>query len=430
MAEISILVPIYNVEKYLAECLNSILEQTFMDYEVICLDDGSTDKSGIILDEYALKDKRIKVVHKENSGYGITMNMGMQLAEGKYIGIVESDDTIERSMIQELYDAMVLYDLDMVKSDFYFVWSNEDGSIRKRYSALTQDQTMYNRVLNPNEELNAYFLQKFTWNALYKRELLTENQIRYQETPGASYQDNGFWFQTFYWSKRVMFLDSAFYNYRQDNHTASSRDKRKVNAMKSEFDFIRTFMIRNEDTRKELYHICFHLRMLAYLSTLGRIDTSLKMEYAETIKAECIFFEKTGEACYDWLSPDDAKIIRDPVAYVDKVVIGCKEIENMVSQFSNIIVYGAGKYGERAVNRVKLSNPSVLSLKVAVTNLGGKEISCSGEKVWELADCMDEKDSSLVVLAVKEDTKAYREMLNYLKKLKFRNVMSITAKVL
>ena len=173
MTEISILVPVYNVEKYLRACLDSILTQTFSNFEVICVDDGSSDKSGYILDEYARKDARIKVKHKENSGYGQTMNIAVSMASGKYIGIVESDDTIEKDMYQTLYDCITKYDLDFVKTDHYAIWNNMDGTIKKQLIKLTDDDTMYNRVLNPNEELRSYLLQKFTWNALYKKELLS-----------------------------------------------------------------------------------------------------------------------------------------------------------------------------------------------------------------------------------------------------------------
>ena len=119
MAEISILVPVYNAEKYLEYCLESILAQTFTDFEVICMDDGSDDESGRILDTYAQNDKRIKVIHKANSGYGNTMNTAIQLSSGNYIGIVESDDTIELDMYQMLYECITQYDLDFVKTDHY-----------------------------------------------------------------------------------------------------------------------------------------------------------------------------------------------------------------------------------------------------------------------------------------------------------------------
>ncbi|MBS7046628.1 MAG: glycosyltransferase family 2 protein, partial [Eubacterium sp.] len=105
MPKISIIVPVCNVEKYLSKCLDSIVNQTLKEIEIICIDDGSTDDSGAILDSYSQKDSRIKVIHKKNSGYGNSMNVGMDCAEGEYIGIVESDDCILPEMYEELYKA-------------------------------------------------------------------------------------------------------------------------------------------------------------------------------------------------------------------------------------------------------------------------------------------------------------------------------------
>jgi Glycosyltransferases involved in cell wall biogenesis len=432
VAEISVLVPVCNVEKYLNLCLDSILAQTFTDLEIICIDDGSSDKSGCILDEYARKDARIKVIHKANSGYGQTMNIAVSLASGKYIGIVESDDTIDKDMYQTLYDYAAQYDLDFVKTDHYATWDNDDGTIKKQYIKLTDDDTMYNRVLNPNEELRSYFLQKFTWNALYKREFLINNHIKYNETPGASYQDNGFWFQTFYWSERVMFLNRAFYNYRQDNENSSIHSKQKVYAMKDEYDFIRDIMVTNDDKREELYHICFHLRMLAYLLTLGRIDMTLKPEFARVIERECSYFEENKEVCYDWLTDDQLRIIKNPVGYIEDDVIGCRNItKEVIAEFGHIIVYGAGSYGERIVCRVKLAmEDDRQSMQVAVTNLNSSDMECLGEKVYEITDCVKYKDNSLVIVAVKESSSAFYDMLDCLRKLGFSHIISVSARKL
>lgn len=429
MAEISILVPVYNVEKYLEACLDSILDQTFADFEVICMDDGSTDRSGYILDEYAAKDSRIKVVHKKNSGYGNTMNRAVELATGEYIGIVESDDTIAPEMYQILYDTIKKHDLDMVKSDFYRVWDQENHARKTKYDALSDNDSMYNRVIDPQRELTAYLLEKFTWNALYKRELLIQNQIRYNETPGAAYQDNGFWFQTFYCARRVMVLDKPLYYYRQDNLAASSHNKKNIYDMKHEFDFIRAFMIQHGDTREVLYQICFHLRMEAYLCTLGRIDCSLKLVFAEDIERERVYFEETKEACYDWLTESKTEIIKNPVEYVENVMIGCQQItKEVIVGFSHIIIYGAGAYGERAAYRVKAAKDDTQSLRIAVTELNGKNRECLGEQVCEIADCTDDKKDSLVILAVKEESGAFHDMLTCLKELDFPNIISVSAK--
>ena len=429
MAEISIMVPVYNVEKYLEACLDSILAQTFTDLEIICMDDGSTDRSGIILDRYAMQDERVRVVHKENTGYGKTMNMAMQLARGTYVGIVESDDTIDKDMYRTMYDIAEAYKLDCVKTDFYAVWGRGDGTVKKQYCRLTDDSGMYCRILRPNLEKRSYLLEKFTWNALYKREWLIKNHIRYNETPGASYQDNGFWFQTFYWADRVFFLNQAFYNYRQDNMASSIHDRRKVYAMKDEFDFIREFMMKQNTTDRELYDICFHLRMMEYISTLHRIDLPLKREFAETITAERHFYEKQGEACYDYMTEEQRFIIAHPSIYVEKELIGFTEITSEVlSGYNNIIVYGAGAYGERIVCRVQTEKAKTQTLYVAVTKLRDKHMACQGEAVHEITEYAMDKDNTLVILAVKEDSDHFAEMLAYVRKLHFTNIISASAK--
>lgn len=429
MVEISILVPVYNVEKYLEACLDSILQQTYTDFEVICMDDGSTDRSGDILDAYAIKDKRIRVIHKSNSGYGETMNAAVQLAKGKYIGIVESDDTIECDMYQVLHDTITKHGLDLVKTDFYAIWDNKNGTVRKQYCSLTNNREMYNNIINPHTWTKSYLVEKFTWNALYKKELIIENNVRYNETPGASYQDNGFWFQTFYWAKRVMFLDRAFYNYRQDNVHSSVFDNKKVYDMKNEFDFIRKFMVDHRTENRELYQICFHWRMLAYIGTLERIDLQFKLEFAKTIEKERRFYEGQKEACYDYMTEKQLAIIKDPVAYVEDVFIRFREITKVaISGYDNIIVYGAGEYGKRIICQVKEQKADAQTVKVAVTSLEGERIECQGETICEISECMGNKGVSLVILAVKEGSAAFYDMLGTLKKLQFPNIMTASAK--
>ena len=115
---ISVLVPCYNVEKYLHQCIDSIIGQTYTDLEIICLNDGSTDSTLDILKEYQIRDKRIVVVDKPNSGYGATMNIGLRMAKGKYIGIVESDDYIEPEMYEILCKEAEKENLDITKCSY------------------------------------------------------------------------------------------------------------------------------------------------------------------------------------------------------------------------------------------------------------------------------------------------------------------------
>ena len=114
MPKVSVVVPVYNVDTFLHKCLDSIAEQTLRDIEIVCIDDGSTDNCPQILDEYARKDPRFIVIHKKNEGYGKAMNVGIDRAHGKYIGIVESDDYILPEMYQILYETAEAYQLDAV----------------------------------------------------------------------------------------------------------------------------------------------------------------------------------------------------------------------------------------------------------------------------------------------------------------------------
>ena len=117
MPYFSIIIPVYNVAPYLRECLDSVVAQTFTDWEAICVDDGSTDGSGAILDEYAAKDRRFKVIHQENAGVSAARQKGLNVAVGKYIGWIDPDDWIERSHFKNLYDKAVSTDADIVWSD-------------------------------------------------------------------------------------------------------------------------------------------------------------------------------------------------------------------------------------------------------------------------------------------------------------------------
>ena len=225
MTKVSIIVPVYNGEQYLSTCLDSILAQTLEDIEVICVDDGSSDQSPAILDDYAKRDSHVHVIHKDNRGYGHSMNVGIDAASGEYIGIVESDDCILPNMYETLYSTAKNNDLDLVKSDVIFWWET------LRYTCEYHKEDLnpyYGRVLDSsNRKLFFQFFMN-TWTGIYKRSFLNENSIRHNETPGAAYQDNGFWIQTLSFCERAMWLKDAFYLYRQDNPLASIKSKSNV----------------------------------------------------------------------------------------------------------------------------------------------------------------------------------------------------------
>lgn len=120
LKKISVIVPVYNTEKYIERCIRSILAQTYSNLEVICVDDGSTDRSGTILDEISEKDRRLHVIHNEKSGVGVSRNIAMQVATGDYYGFVDSDDYIAADMYSKLVEALEKYEVDIVTCNYYF----------------------------------------------------------------------------------------------------------------------------------------------------------------------------------------------------------------------------------------------------------------------------------------------------------------------
>lgn len=425
MPLISILVPVCNVEKYLEKCLDSILNQTFSDIEIICMDDGSIDTSGDILDRYAEKDERVRVIHKENSGYGSTMNQAIQLATGDYIGIVESDDYIAEDMYQVLYEVATKSNLDFVKSDFYQLWNNADGSDYIEYKRLSDDDTLYNRVICPNDEKNAYFMEKFTWNALYKRKFLIENCVSYNETPGASYQDNGFWFQTFYYAKRVMFLNQAFYYYKQDNPNSSVNSNKKIFCMKDEYDFIHNFLTEKKEQDRELYKICSCFRMRGYFYTLSMLADELKQKLAIVIRDEYLYYKSLDEIDLQMFSQGEImllqEIIDSPQEYVYKEVKKLQHIRSITHGYKHIVIYGAGAYGKSVYYSIVRNVSKDAIIEFAVSNIKdcgswrGKAIRCIDEFV-------DKKDDTLVIIAVKKPSNAYNDMMQNVQEKGFINV--------
>ena len=179
MPEVSIIVPIYNAEKSVARCIDSILSQEYTDFELILCDDGSTDKSGQIIDEYREKDERIRVLHKENTGVSDTRNQGIAVAKGKYIQFLDADDWITVDATKLLVRTMKEGGCDLVISDFYRVIGeriSHKGDIDAD-GILTQEEFAEYMMVNP-----ADFYYGVLWNKLYKREIIEKYHLKMDES--------------------------------------------------------------------------------------------------------------------------------------------------------------------------------------------------------------------------------------------------------
>ena len=207
MKIISVIIPVYNVEKYIGECLDSVINQTYKKLQIILVDDGSTDSSGKICDVYAEKDNRITVVHQKNAGAGAAKNTGLELIDGDYFSIIDSDDYIELDMYEKMVNSLEKYNADIVQCLFRNVFVND--SFDRKYKIKGN----YPKVLTSKSFLKEYLYDwKYAifWNKLFKSSLLKE--IRFPV--GRKIDDEFFTYKLVCSAKKVVNIDDILYNYR------------------------------------------------------------------------------------------------------------------------------------------------------------------------------------------------------------------------
>lgn len=228
MPKISIIIPVYNVEKYLNECLDSVCNQTLTDIEIICINDGSTDNSLDILNEYASKDNRIKIIDKENGGQATARNLGIKKAQGEYLAFVDSDDFIEPTMFEKLYSKAEKNNLDMVMCKIA-AYDNQTREIKDFlwYYKLGVFENFDKEIFNHKDT------KEFTcniavtpYNKIYKNSLVKENNILFPE--GLIFEDEKFFYDTYLRAKKVSIVDEFLYYYRV-NRKGSTVDIQKEN---------------------------------------------------------------------------------------------------------------------------------------------------------------------------------------------------------
>ncbi len=179
MPKVSVIIPVYNVEKYLSKCLDSVINQTLKDIEIICIDDGSTDNSLSILEEYAKKDKRIKIIKQKNLGAGAARNKGLEVAKGDYLSFLDSDDFFELDMLEKLYDNAININSDIAICNFKYFCTSTGKYINARNINKFIHKKVFNYEDIPNKIFNIF--DNCSWNKLLKTSFVNDNNLKFQE---------------------------------------------------------------------------------------------------------------------------------------------------------------------------------------------------------------------------------------------------------
>lgn len=307
---ISVLVPCYNVEKYLGECIDSIRSQTYKNLEIICINDGSTDSTLDILNRYAGIDKRIRVITKENSGYGHSMNVGLSKARGEYVGIVESDDFIEPNMFEILMGNALKNNLDISRGS-YFEYKTEG----KKDLPVDTGYVIKNRVIKPIIDQSPFYQPPSIWCAIYRRDFLERNEIRFLETPGASYQDTSFAFKCYLNAERFMMIDEHFLHYRTDNVNSSVNNPKKIFCICDEYTEIWRYAHRDIEHFENVKTLIPVLQLASYKWNLNRLKGKCKILFLKRFRKEFVQLQKEGFIDLSMFNSRNRKFISELIRF-------------------------------------------------------------------------------------------------------------------
>lgn len=269
--KVSIIVPIYNVEKYIHRCIDSLINQTLADIEIILVDDESPDNCPKICDEYALKDTRIKVIHKKNEGLGLTRNAGIEIATGEYVAFIDSDDWVDLTMYETLYNTAQKEQCDTVYCSLQYYYSS---SKIVPFKEVNSEQFFHGRkevdnflldMLAPEPEYKSdvkYMVS--VCKAIYSRDIIEKYHLRFISERKVASEDMIFHTQYLQIAQNVGFIPKYFYNYFQNTNSITHT------YTESKIDRLKKFIIEIDSTfsqyfPKETYFIRLQRKALHYL---------------------------------------------------------------------------------------------------------------------------------------------------------------------
>ncbi len=320
---VSVIVPVYNAAPFLHESLGSLLRQTLRNIEIICVNDGSKDDSLAILDQYAAGDPRIRIIDKPNGGYGHAMNQGLAAASGEYIGILEPDDFADPEMYERLYQKAIETDADIVKSD-YWDYCGADGTSTYHkqldHPAYPCPGKEYNVCYNAKDDPRLTIIPPCIWSAIYRKRMLDDNRITFNETPGASYQDTSFSFIALACAESVIFIKEAFIHYRIDNENSSVNSKTKIFSICDEFRSIDAFLNEKKERRELFGRVLQFHKLRTYVWNYNRIAPEFRNEFISFMGVEFIKADLEGFIREEDFTPDQWAYLQSWITRFRKMI--------------------------------------------------------------------------------------------------------------
>lgn len=405
MCKVSIIVPTYNVAPYITECMDSLINQTLEDIEIICVDAFSTDGTREVLEAYAAKDRRVQILDDIKRSTGYAKNIGIQAASGEYVGIVESDDYVALDTYKELYSCADQYHTDIVKGNYQaFTGTGEERMYALKAISLYKED--YNQIIHMQEDNRYFNWDMYTWTGIYKKSFLEEFEICHNESPGASFQDVGFWLQTIASARTAYLLPGYYYNYRRDNPYSSVHQSNKVYEMIREYEYGMKRI--GEQALQNILPGIYSGMYRSYAFVYGTLEDKYRQEFAEHFHqdmkhaAECHRIDRRLFTEDEWNGLkaviDSAEGYQEYYRNIEK----CKkknqeELLEIIEQYSENIIFGAGSDGSnlQAFLKTRHKDKTMAFSDNAVEKWGRK---INGIKIIEPKKIRTEYPEALVIV--------------------------------
>ena len=428
MVKVSILIPVYNTEKYLEKCLSSVENQTLTEIEIICINDGSKDNSLDIIKKHQSIDPRIKIVDKEHTGYGHSMNQGLKTAVGEYIGIVESDDFADEGMFEYLYRTARENDAEIVKSNYWHHYGEgSDG-----YCEMLEG-CPYDKVISLEEAPQIFFKNTNLWSSIYRRDFLLENEIWFNETPGAAYQDVAFTLKTLACASRVYLVNEAFLHYRMDNAGSSINSKEKVYCDCDEFAEMWRFLNERHELKEKVKYLLPRTMLRIYKWNYHRIHERFRKDFLQRVLSEFQELHKNGLLCREYWDEEswhDLQRMMQTPARINYEKYSLQQKSRLLqtgllvelNTFSDIFLFGAGKVGKEVLGWLQKHNISVAGVLVS-------DPSDNPQKIMDVSVCslleIKPKKDRAVIVALTESSQY--DILSKLNQIGWSNIITADA---
>ncbi len=356
----TVIVTVHNSEQYLDACLRSACAQTLQEIEILCVDGKSSDASPQILKQFQEKDARIRILNDSNASYGHKINAGIQHASGEYIAILETDDWYAPHMLERLYETAEKYQLDYADADFC-EFLEVGGEIFSYKKNKYRDKDVYGRIIEPSEEKEITVSTGAVWTGLYRRSFLLEKKIRLNESPGASFQDTSFGFQTGIMAKRCCHLAEPLYYYRIDNSGSSVKDNQKIYEIAYELEYLYSWLNERGIRNNRIWNQYYYTKYAVFYWNACRLSGSARTEFLKLYRQVLQKDIKDGHIKHDASDPaykadaflllDDFHAFESTLQEADQRKDYPARILSMIKNIgsSDIVIFGGGIRGRQVL---------------------------------------------------------------------------------